>query len=181
MIRSSQARFVVLQGLPEPPPHACPLQYDALVFQPRVMVVLVAAAALSRAPVAWAALSGVLFLGAFAPRLNPFDALYAALARRRSRRVLLPAARAPRRFAQTMAATLCLVAALALLMGQGAVAWGVVAVFALAFVGNFAFGFCFGSWVFRSLFRSWRPPEARSGRGSSTAVRRVAGFPPDRV
>lgn len=175
MGRSRMLRFVVQQGLPEPAPHACPLQYDALAFQPRVMAVLVTAAAVAREPVAWAGIAGLLLLGAAAPRLNPFDALYAGLARRRSRRVFLPGARAPRRFAQLLAGLFCLAAALALLAGREAAAWGIVAAFGMAFTGIFGFGFCFGAWVFRLLVPSWAPREGRCGRPSSTGTPRVAG------
>ena len=176
MSRSHMLRFVVLQGLPEPAPHACPLQYDALAFQPRVMVVLVAAAAAAREPVVWAAICGLLVLGAAAPPFNPFDALHGALARGRSRRVFLPAARAPRRFAQVLAALLCLTASLALLAGREVLAWAVVAAFGLAFVGIFGFGFCFGSWLFRALFPSWTPPRDRplSPRRRWRLFRRIA-------
>ena len=171
-------RFVVLQGLPEPAPHACGLQYDALAFQPRAMVVLVAAAAVAREPVVWAGLSGLLLLGAAAPRLNPFDALYAALASRKSRRVFLPAARAPRRFAQVLAALFCLVASVGLLAGKEALAWGAVAAFGLAFVGILGFGFCFGSWLFRVLVPSWTPPRERPSRPTATGAQPVAGLAP---
>lgn len=181
MNRTRMSRYVVLQGLPEPAPHACPLHYDALAFQPRVIAYLVAAAAASRSPAAWLVLSGVLLLGATAPRLNPFDAVHAALSRRSPRRVFLPAARAPRRFAQAIGATFCLAATGALLSGQEAVAWGVVVAFGLALVANLGFGFCLGSWLFHSLFRSWTPPEARQRRSSSASFPKVAGIPPDRV
>ncbi len=175
MSRSRMLRFVVLQGLPEPAPHACALHYDALVLQPRLVAVLVAAAAVAREPVAWAVIAGLLLLGAAAPRLNPFDALFAALTRRRSRRVFLPAARAPRRFAQAVAALLCLTAAAGLLLGHEAVAWSVVAALGLAFVGIFAFGFCFGAWLFRLLVPAWRPPQERPARTSTAGVPRVTG------
>jgi hypothetical protein len=179
--RSRMLRFVVQQGLPEPAPHACPLQYDALAFQPRVVAVFVAAAAISREPVAWAATAGLLLLGAAVPSLNPFDAVYGVLARRKSRRVFLPAARAPRRFAQLLAALLCLTASLALATGREAVAWGVASAFGLAFAGVFGFGFCFGAWVFRLLFPSWSPPRERCGRVSAADVPPVAGVSADRV
>lgn len=173
--RSRMLRFVVLQGLPEPAPHACALHYDALILQPRLVAVLVAAAAVAREPVAWAGIAGLLLLGAAAPRLNPFDALYAALSRRRSRRVFLPAARAPRRFAQAVAALLCLTAAAGLLRGHEAVAWGVVAALGAAFAGIFGFGFCFGSWLFRLLVPSWRPPQERPAPSSTAGVPKVTG------
>jgi hypothetical protein len=169
-------RFVVQQGLPEPAPHARELQYDALAFQPRALVVLVAGAALSREPVVWAAIAGLLLLGAAAPRLNPFDALYATLHRRQSRRLFLPGARAPRRFAQVLPALFCLTAALALLDGREAVVWGVVVAFGLAFAGIFVFGFCFGAWLFRLLVPSWRPPAERAARSASASAAPVAGL-----
>lgn len=175
MSRSRMLRFVVLQGLPEPAPHACALHYDALAFQPRVMAVLVAAAATAREPAAWAAIAALLLLGAAVPRLNPFDALHALLARRGSRRVFLPGARAPRRFAQLLPAVFCLAAATGILSGHEAVAWGVVAAFGLAFVGIFAFGFCFGAWPFRLLVPAWRPPQERPARTSTAGVPRVTG------
>lgn len=176
MAHSRMLRFIVQQGLPEPAPHACQLQYDALAFQPRVLAVLVTAAAVAREPVAWAGIAGCLLLGAAVPRLNPFEALYAVLARRRSRRVFLPGARAPRRFAQLIAALLCLTAALALLAGREAVMWGISAAFGLAFVGIFGFGFCFGAWFFRSLFPSRTARAERVARPSSTGAPRVAGL-----
>lgn len=181
MTRSRMVRFVVQQGLPEPAPHARELHYDALAFQPRVVAVLLTAAAISREPLAWAAAAGLLLLGAAAPRLNPFDAVYAVLARRRSRRVFLPGARAPRRFAQLLAALLCLTAALALVAGRETVAWGVASAFGLAFAGIFGFGFCFGAWVFRLLFPSWRPPREPCARTSAASVPPVAGVSADRV
>ncbi len=175
MARSREVRFIVHQGLPEPAPHSSPLQFDALAFQPRVMAVLVAAAAAAREPTVWAALAALLLLGAAAPRLNPFDALHSLLARRLSRRVFLPGARAPRRFAQLLAALFCLTAALALLTGRETVAWGVVAAFGVAFVGIFGFGFCFGAWLFRLLVPSWKPPLKRPARSSTGSVPSLAG------
>lgn len=175
MNRSREVRFIVQQGLPEPAPHARPLQYDALAFQPRVMAIFVAAAAAAREPAVWAAIAALLLLGAAVPRLNPFDALHALLARRGSRRVFLPGARAPRRFAQLLPALFCLTAALGLLSGHEAVAWGVVAAFGLGFAGIFAFGFCFGAWLFRLLVPSWRPPQERAARTSTAGVPRVTG------
>lgn len=179
MSRLRQVRFVVQQGLPEPAPHARALQYDALAFQPRAMVVLVAAAAVLGEPAVWAGLSGLLFLGAAAPRLNPFDALYAVLASRGSRRVFLPGARAPRRFAQALAGLFCLTASLALLAGHESLAWTAVAAFGAAFAGIFGFGFCLGAWLFRVLVPSWAPP--RTPHAPSTSSQAVAVFPPDRV
>ncbi len=170
MARSPEVRFIVQQGLPEPAPHSCSLQYDALAFQPRVMAVLVAAAAAVREPSVWAALAALLLLGAAAPRLNPFDALHSLLARRLSRRVFLPGARAPRRFAQLLAALFCLTAALGLLTGREAFVRGIVAAFGAAFVGIFAFGFCFGAWLFRLLVPSWKPPQERPARPSTGSV-----------
>jgi len=139
------------------------------------MAVLVAAAAAAREPAAWAAIAALLLLGAAVPRLNPFDALHALLARRGSRRVFLPGARAPRRFAQLLPALFCLAAAVGLLLGHEAVAWGVVAALGAAFAGIFAFGFCFGSWLFRLLVPAWRPPQERAARTSTAGVPRVTG------
>lgn len=181
MGRSRMSRFVVQQGLPEPASHSCELLYDALSFQPRIVAVLVAAAFVSRESIAWAAISGLLLLGAAAPRLNPFDALYAALSRRKSRRILLPGARAPRRFAQLLAGLLSLSCALALVAGQEAVVWGVVAAFGAAFVGIFGFGFCFGASLFRLLVPAWAPPQPPPRRPSTTGAAPVAGIPADRV
>ena len=75
--------FILQQGLQEPPAASCPLQYSALLFQPRLVGLIVLVAVIFQEPRVFLALAGVLWWCALVPRLNPFDALYnVTLARR---------------------------------------------------------------------------------------------------
>ena len=75
----AQVNFVKQQGFEDASARTCDVQYPALMFQPRVIGVLVLAAVLLRAPTLFLALSAVLWWSALMPRLNPFDGLYNSL------------------------------------------------------------------------------------------------------
>ncbi len=149
----SEARvnFVRQQGFKEASGSTCGFEYPALMFQPRVIGVLVLAAVLLQSPTLFLVLSAVLWLSALIPTLNPFDWLYNNLVA--ARKSLPPAtvAPAPRRFAQGMAATFMLLIGVSLLAGWNLLAW-VLEAFLLAALGALIFGaFCFGSYVFHLI------------------------------
>jgi Domain of unknown function (DUF4395) len=147
-VPSLQRNFILQQGLPAPSPASCPLQYSALLFQPRVVAIVVLLGVILQEPSIFLALGGILWWSALVPRLNPFDALYNRLRSRRPGAVTLSPAPGPRRFAQGLAGTFALAIGISLLSG-----WRVTAIvlqcFLIAAVAALAFGgFCLGSFVF---------------------------------
>lgn len=149
--RSAQRNFIVQQGLAEPEPASCGLQFGALMFQPRVVMGLVLVGLILQHPLWWAALGATLWWSALLPRWNPFDALYNATVGARSGAVRLTPAPAPRRFSQGMAGTFALGIAAALASGLTRLAWGLEAFFSVA-VLSLAFGrLCVGSFLYHLL------------------------------
>jgi hypothetical protein len=148
---SSKRNFIIQQGLGEPLAASCPLQYSALLFQPRLVGLVVLMAVILQEPRVFLALSGVLWWSALVPRLNPFDALYNRALALRPGGFALPPAPSPRRFAQGMAGTFALAIGISLILG-----WKVTAIvlqgLLIAAVGALVFGrFCLGSFVFHLL------------------------------
>src|SRR5262245_4974698 len=94
--------FILQQGLREPGAGACSTPYSALLFQPRLVGCWIVVATVLRSPALFLALAAVLWWSAWAPRWNPFDALYNRTVGRASG-TTLGAAPAPRRFAQELA------------------------------------------------------------------------------
>ncbi len=142
--------FVKQQGFGETSARTCNLQYPALMFQPKVIGVLVLIAVLLQSSSLFLVLSAVLWWSALVPRLNPFDRLYNALTAGRAGPPAL-AAPSPRRFAQGMAATFMLVIGVSLLAGWNRLAW-VLEALLLAALGALIFGaFCLGAYVFHLL------------------------------
>jgi hypothetical protein len=148
--RDAKRNFILQQGLCEPAAGTCPLQYSALLFQPRLVSLWVVAATILQAPLLFFALGAALWWSALAPRLNPFDALYNRTLGRQRSTTLTPAPR-PRRFAQFLAGSFA--AAIGVLLTLG---WRMSALalegFLIVAVGALVFGgFCLGSVVFHVL------------------------------
>jgi hypothetical protein len=144
----TQINFVKQQGFEDASARTCDFQYPALMFQPRLIGVLVVAGVLLQASPLFLALSALLWWNALVPRLNPFDRLYNSLVAARTGRPVLPPAPAPRRFAQGMAATFTLAIGVSLLAGWNTLAWVLEALLLVA-LGALIFGaFCLGSFVF---------------------------------
>jgi Domain of unknown function (DUF4395) len=147
----AQVNFIKQQGFEEASARTCDLQYPALMFQPRVIGVLVLAGVLLQASTLFLTLSAVLWWSALMPRLNPFDRLYNSLVAARKGLPALTVAPGPRRFAQGMAATFMLLIGVSLLVGWDALAWVLEALLLVA-IGALIFGaFCLGSYVFHVL------------------------------
>ena len=63
-----ERNFILQQGLEEPPAASCPLQYSALLFQPRLAGLVILVAVILKAPLIFLALAGVLWWNALFPR-----------------------------------------------------------------------------------------------------------------
>lgn len=148
---SVKRNFILQQGLDEPSPASCPVQYSALLFQPRLVALVVLVAVILRAPLIFLSLAGVLWWSALFPRWNPFDAIYNRIVAVGPGRVALSPAPGPRRFAQGMAGTFGLAIGVSLLLGWHVTAI-VLEVLLILAVGALVFGsFCLGSFVFHLL------------------------------
>lgn len=142
--------FILQQGLDEPAAETCPLQYSALLFQPRVIGLWLVVAIILQSPLPFFVLAAVLWWSALLPRLNPFDALYNRILARPGDITLSPAP-GPRRFAQFLAGTFAVAIGVALTVGWRITAL-VIELFFLVAVGALVLGgFCFGSFVFHVL------------------------------
>jgi hypothetical protein len=138
----SEAGFIRQLGYPAGATHD--RLYAALMFQPRVVALVLALGVLLQSPGLFLLLSLVLGWSALVPERSPFDAAYNRLVARPRGFPELGPAPAPRRFAAAMAATQTLAIAAALLLGARTTAWvleGLTAVAVLAVaVGRFCAG-----------------------------------------
>jgi hypothetical protein len=74
----SEARinFMKQQGFDDASARTCDFQYPALMFQPRVIAVLVLAGVLLQSAPLFLTLSALLWWSTLIPRLNPIETLY---------------------------------------------------------------------------------------------------------
>ena len=140
--------FILQQGLCEPAARTCPLQYSALLFQPKLVGLWLVLATILQAKFMFFALAAVLWWSAMVPRLNPFDALYNWIF---ARGTALTPAPAPRRFAQFLAGSFALAIGLSLALGWHMAAWVLEGLFIAAVAALVLGGFCLGSFVFHVL------------------------------
>ena len=149
-VTDAKRNFIVQQGLHEPSAATCPIQYSALLFQPRLVGLTVAVATVLEAPILFFALTVLLWWSALAPRLNPFDALYNWTLARSGGAPLGPAP-APRRFAQFLAGVFALAIGMSLVLGWRTTAH-ILEGFLIAAIAALVFGgFCLGSFIFHVL------------------------------
>ena len=144
----AKRNFILQQGLSEPAAGTCPLQYSALLFQPRVVGLWVVVATILQLPLAFFALAAVLWWSALVPSLNPFDAIYNWI---HSHGVRLTSAPGPRRFAQFLAGSFALAIGASLAAGWRMTAFILEGFFVLAVGALVLGGFCLGSFVFHVL------------------------------
>jgi hypothetical protein len=151
----AQVNFVRQQGFREAQAGSCGFQYGALMWQPRVIGLIVSAALTCQfagMPLITArvflALSGVLWWNVLFPRLNLFDVLYNALVASPPERPRLAPAPAPRRFSQGMAASFMLGIGASLLMGWTVAAYVLEGFLITALVALIFGRFCLGSYIF---------------------------------
>jgi hypothetical protein len=140
--------FVRQQGFTDTTIAACEYQYPALMWQPRVVALLVLLGILLETGWYFIGLAAILWWSVLAPRFNPFDAVYDHLILKKLGHAQIGPAPAPRRFSQAMAATFILGIGLSMLKGLPALAWA-LQVFVLLFLAVLIFGrFCAGSYLY---------------------------------
>jgi len=103
--------------------------YSALMFQPRVIAVVVISGIVFQSPGLFLALATVLWWGALVPRHNPFDAFFNHVMADPTRLAAMPAAPPPRRFSQAVAGTFAMSIAMTLFAGASHLAWLIEGVF----------------------------------------------------
>ncbi len=140
--------FILQQGFDNPEPAGCSLQYSALQFQPRIVLIWVIAGIVFQSPPVFAALSALLWWSALLPSLNPFDALYNRAMGDRPGAYRLSPAPLPRRTAQAIAGTFAFLCALLTYFGFTVAAYVIEAVFLAAVLALTFGGFCLGSFVY---------------------------------
>lgn len=148
MARPSELNFIRQQGFRDIGAEACEFKFPALMFQPKVVGILVLTGVLLQSAPLFICLSVVLIWGALLPTRNVFDALYnSVIARPRGFPLLTPAP-APRRFAQGVAATFMLVIAVCLYSGWHVAAWIVEGLLVMALSALIFGRFCLGSYLY---------------------------------
>jgi hypothetical protein len=147
----AKRNFILQQGFEDPAPAVCPLQYSALVFQPKVVLIGVVAGILFQSPAVFAVLAALLCWSALFPKLNPFRAVYNGTLGRRRGAFRLEPSPAPRRAAETEAGTVALASALLIYTGCSLAAYVVESIFLAAGLGVIIGSFCLGSFVYHLL------------------------------
>jgi hypothetical protein len=148
---SAESNFVRQQGFTDAPAESCGARYPALMWQPRVVGVLVLIGLVLQEGAYFLALSAILWWNALIPALNPFDAIYNAIVAGSRDGTRLTPAPGPRRFAQGMAGTFLLAIGLALLAGMRPLAWALEALIVCALGALILGKFCLGSYVYWML------------------------------
>jgi len=161
MREGTKRNFILQQGFEAPAPAVCPLQYSALLFQGRTVLLWIVAGILLQNPPIFYALCAVMWWSALLPKLNPFDAVYNSTFGRRAGAFRLTAAPPPRRTAQAIAGAFALACGLLIHLGLFITAYVVEGVFLAAVLALTLGAFCVGSAVYHLL------------RGKAAFVRRT--------
>jgi hypothetical protein len=151
MDSSAKHNFVQQQGFEQLGGAGCAARYPALMFQPRVVAVLVAIGLITQAWPLFLALAAVLCWNVLVPTRNPFDMLYNRLVAHPKGSPELTPAPAPRRFAQGMAASFMVATGLFLLLGWRSAALVVEALLVVALTALLFGKFCLGSYIYYLL------------------------------
>jgi len=151
MPRSSELNFVLQQGFPDATPSVCGTRFPALMFQPRLIGILVVIGLLFQDPMIFLILSAVLWWNVFVPALNLFDILYNILVARANNLPRLGPAPGPRRFAQGLAASFMVGIGVSLLRGWSVAAWVLEGFLVIALAALIFGKFCLGSYLFHVI------------------------------
>ena len=153
---AAKRNFILQLGFEDPAPAVLPLQYSALVFQPKVVLVGVIAGILFQSSAIFAALGALLWWSALFPKLNPFNALYNRTIGSWPGTFRLGPSPAPRRSAETEAGAMALTSALLIHAGFSLAAYVVGAILLAAALAVLIGSFCFGSFSYHLLRGRWR-------------------------
>ena len=148
---AAKRNFILQLGFEDPAPAVVPLQYSALVFQPKVVFLGVVAGIVLQSSAIFAALGALLWWSALFPKLNPFNALYNRTIGSRPGAFRLGPSPAPRRGAETEAGAVALTSALLIHAGFSLAAYVVEAIFLTAALAVLIGSFCFGSFTYHLL------------------------------
>jgi Domain of unknown function (DUF4395) len=147
----AREHFVQQQGFEQEDAAGCATRYPALMFQPRVVGVIVLVALVLQSAPLFVILAALLWWNALRPAYNPFDYLYNRLIAEPKRLQTLDPAPPPRRFAQGMAGTFMLVIGVCLLAGWFTAAWIVQGLLLVALTALVFGRFCLGSYIYYLL------------------------------
>lgn len=145
---SAKLNFVRQQGFRDTSAGTCGSQFSALMWQPRVIGVLVLIGLVAQNGPFFLVLSALLWWNVVFPAFNPFDALYNRLVAKPRGLPELSAAPAPRRFAQGMAGTFMLAIGLCLLFGARVSAYVLEGFLCVALSALILGRFCLGSYIY---------------------------------
>ena len=145
---SAELNFVRQQGLHDASAASCAYLYPALMWQPRMIGVLVLIGLILQPWPYFVALGLLLWWNAALPAWNPFDALYNALVAKPAGRPPLLPAPAPRRFSQVMAGSFMLGIGVSLYAKQQMLAWVLEGMLLGALAALILGRFCLGSYLF---------------------------------
>ena len=148
--------FILQLGFEDPAPAVVPLQYSALVFQPKVVFLGVVAGILFQSSAIFAALGALLWWGALFPKLNPFNTVYNRTLGSRPGAFRLGPSPAPRRGAETEAGAVALTSALLIQAGFSLAAYVAEAILLAAALAVVIGSFCFGAFTYHLLRGRWR-------------------------
>jgi len=146
-----ERNFILQQGLEDPGPQDTHRRFEALLFQPRLIGLVVLVGITFQSPAVFLGLWAVLWWSALLPRLNPFDALYNLTLGTRAGAVRLGPAPAPRRFAQGMAGTFALAIGVLLRLEWFITAYVLEGFLGVAIVALVFGRFCLGSYIYHLL------------------------------
>jgi hypothetical protein len=148
---SAKRNFVEQQGFRDAAADSCRHLYPALMFQPKLVGVLVIIGLVLQNGLFFLVFSAVLWWNVFVPDLNPFDALYNKLIAAPRGLPRLTRAPAPRRFSQGMAATFMLAIGATLLLDWHVTAWIIEGLMVVALTALLFGKLCLGSYLFHLL------------------------------
>ena len=148
---SAELNFVRQQGFEKATDETCAYQYPALMWQPRVVGILVLSGLVAQSSYYFIALSVILWSSVALPQLNPFDEIYYRIFARPKGLNRPSPAPTPRRFAQAMAASFMLAIGLSLFFGSSTLAV-IFEIFVITALTALIFGrFCLGSYIYLLL------------------------------
>jgi hypothetical protein len=151
MAGASELNFIQQQGLGQVDEETYRVRFFALMFQPKIVGLIVVLGLIFQTWPLFLTLAAVLWWNALVPSRNPFDALYNCLIAIPRSLPHLVAAPAPRRFAQGMAGTFMLAVGVFLLAGWHTAAYVVEAMLVVALSALIFGKFCLGSYIYHLL------------------------------
>ncbi|MFB3923807.1 MAG: DUF4395 family protein [Terriglobia bacterium] len=153
---AAKRNFILQMGFEDPAPAVVPLQFSALVFQPKTVLVAIVTGILLQSWAVFAGLGALLWWSALFPKLNPFRALYNRTLGSRPGAFRLGPSPAPRRGAETEAGAVALTSALLIYAGPSLAAYVVETIFLVAALAVLIGSFCTGTFMYHLFRGRWK-------------------------